>query len=100
MQTDGQMGRQTDTTKLIVAFSNIRTQLETEYIYMSERFNEEILSSEVINHRSTQRDFFPFVEHEVSLVRLQQPTLGSYHGPVQSSPEPETKFLFSAILTK
>jgi len=42
----------------------------------------------------------PFVEHDVSLARLQQPTLGSYHEPVQSSPEPETKFFFSAILTK
>jgi len=94
------MDRQTDTTKLIVALSNLRTQLETECIKKSEHFNEEIPSSEVINHRSTQRNFFPFVEHEVSLVRLQQPTLGSYHEPVQSSPEPETKFLFSAILTK
>jgi hypothetical protein len=67
---------------------------------MSEHLNEGIPSSEAINHKSTQRNFLPFVEHEVSLVLLQQPTLGSYHEPVQSSPEPETKFLFSTILTK
>jgi hypothetical protein len=67
---------------------------------MSKHFNEEIPSSEFINHRSTQRKFLPFVEHEVSLVRLQQPTLGFYHEPAQFNPEPETKFLFSAILTK
>jgi hypothetical protein len=49
---------------------------------MSKQFNEGILPSEVINPRSTQRNSLTFVEHEVSLARLQQPTLGSYNEPV------------------
>lgn len=101
MQTDGQMESQTErhdkTNSRFLKFANAtRHRVHVWVNTTMKRFRVQKSSITDLPRGISCL----FVEHEVSLVRLQQPTLGSYHKPVQSSPEPATKFLFSAIFTK